>query len=89
VTHDADQLAVAGDIGEPATARRVIDETIKRFGRVDTLVNNTGIFVAKPFAEYTAEDFTSLINVNLAGCKSSLPWRMGAAGRERHACGRA
>jgi len=67
VTDDADLLAVAGDIGEPATARRVIDETIKRFGRVDTLVNNAGIFVAKPFAEYTAEDFTSLIHVNLAG----------------------
>jgi NAD(P)-dependent dehydrogenase (short-subunit alcohol dehydrogenase family) len=66
-TGDADLLAVAGDIGDPATARRVIDEAIERFGRIDTLVNNAGIFVAKPFTEYTAEDFKLLINVNLAG----------------------
>ena len=58
---------MAGDIGDPATASRVIDETIQRFGRIDTLVNNAGIFIAKPFAEYTAEDFASLVHVNLAG----------------------
>ncbi|TKC88803.1 SDR family oxidoreductase [Trinickia terrae] len=64
---DPHLATVAGDIGDPATARRVIDEAIKRFGRVDTLVNNAGIFIAKPFTQYTAEDFAAITNVNLAG----------------------
>ena len=51
--HDADVLAVQGDIADPATADRVIAAAVERFGRVDTLVNNAGIFVAKPFTDYT------------------------------------
>jgi NAD(P)-dependent dehydrogenase (short-subunit alcohol dehydrogenase family) len=63
----ADVLAVAGDIADPAVADRVIGETIARFGRVDTLVNNAGMFIAKPFTEYTAADFAAKISLNLAG----------------------
>src|SRR6478672_5862958 len=60
-------LAVAGDIGDPVIAERVIAEAVKRFGRVDTLVNNAGIFIGKPFIEYTAEDYERVLGVNLAG----------------------
>lgn len=63
----ADVLAIAGDITDPSVAERVIGETVEKFGRVDTLVNNAGIFVAKPFTEYTAADFASVLSVNLAG----------------------
>jgi NAD(P)-dependent dehydrogenase (short-subunit alcohol dehydrogenase family) len=62
-----DVLAVAGDIADPAVADRVIGDGIAKFGRVDTLVNNAGIFVAKPFTEYTEADFFRLLSVNLAG----------------------
>ena len=58
---DADVVAVAGDVGDPATARRVVAEAMARFGRIDTLVNNAGIFVAKPFTDYTQEDFDGKI----------------------------
>jgi NAD(P)-dependent dehydrogenase (short-subunit alcohol dehydrogenase family) len=64
---DPDILAVAGDIGDPATAERVVAEALARFGRIDTLVNNAGIFMAKPFTEYTAEDFAAKVSTNLAG----------------------
>jgi NAD(P)-dependent dehydrogenase (short-subunit alcohol dehydrogenase family) len=64
---DQDVLAVPGDIGDPATAERVVKEAISRFGRVDTLVNNAGVFIAKPFTDYTAEDFALKIATNLAG----------------------
>lgn len=63
----ADVLAVAGDIADPAVADRVIGEAVARFGRVDTLVNNAGMFIAKPFTEYTPEDFATKISLNLAG----------------------
>src|SRR5437879_2700098 len=52
-----DVLAVAGDITDPVVADRVIGQAVERFGRVDTLVNNAGVFVAKPFTEYTEADF--------------------------------
>ena len=64
---DPDVLAVPGDISDPATAERIVKEALARFGRIDTLVNNAGIFIAKPFIEYTAEDFASKIATNLAG----------------------
>jgi NAD(P)-dependent dehydrogenase (short-subunit alcohol dehydrogenase family) len=64
---DPDIVAVAGDIGDPATAERVVKEALSRFGRIDTLVNNAGIFIGKPFTDYTAEDFASMIATNLAG----------------------
>ncbi|MEX3791133.1 SDR family NAD(P)-dependent oxidoreductase [Paraburkholderia sp. BR14374] len=64
---DPKLVTVAGDIADPATARRVIDTAVARFGRVDTLVNNAGIFVAKPFTQYTAEDYATITGINLAG----------------------
>ena len=64
---DADVVAVAGDIGERAVAERVVGAAIARYGRVDTLVNNAGIFVAKPFTEYTADDYANVMSVNVAG----------------------
>ncbi len=64
---DPDILTVAGDIGAPAIAERVIREAIARFGRIDTLVNNAGIFVAKPFTSYTHEDYAAVLSVNLNG----------------------
>jgi NAD(P)-dependent dehydrogenase (short-subunit alcohol dehydrogenase family) len=63
----ADVLTVAGDIGDPVIADRVIGEAVSRFGRVDTLVNNAGVFVAKPFTEYTEADYAHVLGVNLAG----------------------
>jgi NAD(P)-dependent dehydrogenase (short-subunit alcohol dehydrogenase family) len=63
----ADVLAVAGDIADPLVAEKVIAGAVERFGRVDTLVNNAGVFVAKPFTEYTEDDFHRVLNVNLAG----------------------
>ncbi|MEU1038523.1 SDR family oxidoreductase [Streptomyces sp. NPDC005907] len=64
---DADVLTVQGDIADPATAERVIAAGLERFGRIDTLVNNAGIFVAKPFTEYTQEDYDAVLGVNLSG----------------------
>ena len=60
-------VTVAGDIGEPETARRVVEAAVAKFGRVDTLINNAGIFIAKPFTKYTPEDYTAILNVNLNG----------------------
>jgi NAD(P)-dependent dehydrogenase (short-subunit alcohol dehydrogenase family) len=64
---DPDILAVAGDIGDPATADRIVAEALARFGRIDTLVNNAGIFQAKPFTAYTTDDFAAKVSTNLAG----------------------
>ena len=64
---EADVLAVAGDIGDPATAVRVVEQALSRFGRIDTLVNNAGVFTAKPFVDLTAEDFALNIGTNVAG----------------------
>ncbi len=66
-TGDPAVLTVAGDISEPATADRIITEALARFGRVDTLVNNAGVFVSKPFTDYTAEDYALVVGVNLTG----------------------
>jgi NAD(P)-dependent dehydrogenase (short-subunit alcohol dehydrogenase family) len=66
-TNDKDVVAVAGDIADPKTADAVVTEALTRFGRVDTLVNNAGIFIGKPFTEYTEEDFNAKIATNVAG----------------------
>src|SRR5215510_7668419 len=58
---------VDGDIGEPATASRVVDTALSRFKSIDAVVNNAGIFFTKPFTDYTAEDFRSLISTNVEG----------------------
>ncbi|MFJ9711979.1 SDR family NAD(P)-dependent oxidoreductase [Streptomyces sp. NPDC101234] len=64
---DADILTVQGDIADPATAERVVAAALERFGRIDTVVNNAGIFVAKPFTDYTAEDYAAVTGINLDG----------------------
>jgi NAD(P)-dependent dehydrogenase (short-subunit alcohol dehydrogenase family) len=66
-SHDVDVLTIRGDIADPTTADRVIDAGVDRFGRIDTLINNAGIFVASPFTEYTMDQFDSVIGVNLIG----------------------
>jgi NAD(P)-dependent dehydrogenase (short-subunit alcohol dehydrogenase family) len=66
-TNDRDVLAVSGDIADAANAQRVVATAVERFGRVDTLINNAGIFVSKPFLEYTEVDFSRVLAVNLAG----------------------
>ena len=63
----ADLAAVAGDIADPAVAERVIHTAVDKFGRVDTLLNNAGMFISKPFTEYTREDFDRKLSLNLAG----------------------
>jgi NAD(P)-dependent dehydrogenase (short-subunit alcohol dehydrogenase family) len=65
---EADDLAtVAGDISDPATADLIVKTAVERFGRVDTLVNNAGVFIAKPFTEYTAEDLDTMVRINVGG----------------------
>jgi NAD(P)-dependent dehydrogenase (short-subunit alcohol dehydrogenase family) len=64
---DDDVLAVPGDIADWSTAEHVISKAVARFGRVDTLVNNAGIFVAKPFTQYTAQDYSAVMGVNVGG----------------------
>ena len=64
---EADYVTVRGDITEAETARRVIDAAIDRFGRIDSLINNAGLFIGKPFTEYTADDYARITAVNLAG----------------------
>lgn len=64
---DTDVIAVTGDISDPRTAELVIATAMERFGRIDTLVNNAGVFVAKPFTQYTEADFETVIGINLAG----------------------
>jgi NAD(P)-dependent dehydrogenase (short-subunit alcohol dehydrogenase family) len=60
-------LTVAGDITEAETARRVVEQALDRFGRIDSLVNNAGIFIGKPFTDYTVDDFAAITAVNLTG----------------------
>jgi NAD(P)-dependent dehydrogenase (short-subunit alcohol dehydrogenase family) len=64
---DPDVLTVEGDVSEQATADQIISQALDRFGRIDTLVNNAGVFVSKPFTDYTAEDYALVTGVNLAG----------------------
>jgi NAD(P)-dependent dehydrogenase (short-subunit alcohol dehydrogenase family) len=84
-SEDPDILTVAGDIGDPTTARRVISEGVARFGRIDTLVNNAGIYIGKPFTEHTAEDYTAVMNVNMAGFYYVT--QLAIAEMERHSSG--
>jgi NAD(P)-dependent dehydrogenase (short-subunit alcohol dehydrogenase family) len=60
-------LAVPGDIGQPGVGARIVDAAIERFGRIDTVLNNAGIFVAKPFTDYTDGDYDAVTGVNLRG----------------------
>ena len=62
-----DFLTVSGDITAAETAERVVEQAIERFGRVDTLINNAGVFVGKPFTDYTVDDYVAATAVNLTG----------------------
>jgi NAD(P)-dependent dehydrogenase (short-subunit alcohol dehydrogenase family) len=66
-TNDDQVLAVPGDIADRKTAERAISEGVARFGRIDTLINNAGIFLAKPFTQYTEADYAAVLGVNLTG----------------------
>jgi NAD(P)-dependent dehydrogenase (short-subunit alcohol dehydrogenase family) len=62
---DPDILVVPGDIADPATAQRIVSQGLARFGRIDTLVNNAGIFIARPFVDYSEQDYASVVAINL------------------------
>jgi len=64
---DEQVLTIDGDIRERATAQEVVVAAKDRFGRVDTLVNNAGVFIGRPFLEYTQQDFDTVIATNLTG----------------------
>ena len=66
-SQDDGVVAIAGDIGDRKTAERTIGAGLDRFGRIDTLINNAGIFIAKPFTQYTASDYAAMLAVNVAG----------------------
>ena len=66
-TEDPVVLPVAGDISDPATADLIVAQGLAAFGRIDTLVNNAGVYVSRPFVDYTAEDYAEVVGVNLTG----------------------
>src|SRR5882762_5171436 len=63
----ANLALVDGDIGDPRTAAKIVDTAVARFGRIDVLINNAGVFIPKPFTKYTTEDFNTLVSTTLAG----------------------
>ncbi len=64
---DPDLLTVQGDISEFSTTKRVVQGALGTFGRVDTLINNAGVYISKPFTDYTADDYSTVVGVNLTG----------------------
>jgi NAD(P)-dependent dehydrogenase (short-subunit alcohol dehydrogenase family) len=81
---DDEILAVSGDIADRNTAERAVSEGMARFGRIDTLINNAGIFIAKPFTQYTEADYAAMLGVNVTGFfhitqLASPRWRSRAA----------
>ena len=84
-SNDADILTVPGDIAERKTAERVISEGMMRFGRIDTLVNNAGVFISEPFTRYTEADFSAILGVNIAGFFHTTQFAV--AEMEKQGCG--
>jgi NAD(P)-dependent dehydrogenase (short-subunit alcohol dehydrogenase family) len=66
-SRDPAVVAVSGDISHAQTADHIVSEAIANFGRIDTLVNNAGIYISKPFLDYTPEEYESIVGVNLTG----------------------
>jgi NAD(P)-dependent dehydrogenase (short-subunit alcohol dehydrogenase family) len=64
---EKEYLVIGGDIAAAETARRAVDQALDRFGRIDTLINNAGVYIGKPFTQYTVEDYAAIIAVNLTG----------------------
>jgi NAD(P)-dependent dehydrogenase (short-subunit alcohol dehydrogenase family) len=62
-----DLLTIDGDISEAATSERIVSGALGRFGRIDTLVNNAGVYISKPFTDYSADDYAAVVGVNLTG----------------------
>jgi NAD(P)-dependent dehydrogenase (short-subunit alcohol dehydrogenase family) len=60
-------LAVQADLTDAESVHRLVDQALDRFGRIDSLINNAGIFIGKPFTEYTLDDFAEITTLNLAG----------------------
>lgn len=67
VSDDPGLITVQGDVADPVTADGVIATAVERFGRLDTLINNAGVFIAKGFTDYTADDYAAVTGVNLDG----------------------
>ena len=63
----SDFLTVRGDVAELETAQMIVEQAVKRFGRIDSLINNAGIFISKPFTDYTLDDYLAITAVNLTG----------------------
>ena len=82
IAHDPAILVIDGDISRPDTAERIVSGAIERFGRIDTLINNAGVFIPKPFIDYSEADFAAMIAVNLAGffhlSSKAAPWMLRA-----------
>jgi len=66
-TEDPDVLTVDGGLADPATADRIVSGALGRFGRIDTLINNAGVYISNPFTDYTAGDYALVAGVNLTG----------------------
>jgi NAD(P)-dependent dehydrogenase (short-subunit alcohol dehydrogenase family) len=64
---DPDLLTVSGDLTDPGTAEQIVTQALARFGRIDSLINNAGIYIGKPFTDYTLEDYAAITAINLAG----------------------
>ena len=64
---DADILTIDGDVSDSGTTDRIATGALDRFGRIDTLVNNAGVFISKPFTDYTWDDYAHVVSVNLTG----------------------
>ncbi|MET0352161.1 MAG: SDR family oxidoreductase [Rhizobacter sp.] len=77
-------VAVPGHIGDRTVAQRVVHVAMERFGRIDTLVNNAGVFIGKPFTEYTVEDFDNVMSVNVAGFFHMTQLTLPQMLRQRH-----
>lgn len=64
---DPDLLTVSGDLTDPGTAEQIVTQALARFGRIDSLINNAGIYIGKPFTDYTLEDYAAITGINLTG----------------------
>ncbi len=76
-------LTVEGDVSQPATADRIVTGALERFGRIgriDTMVNNAGVFTGKPFTDYTIDDYQLVVRVNLRASTAPERWPLSPAG---------
>ena len=74
LTASEGMILIDGDVAEPATAKALAPAAVEKFGRIDVLLNNAGIFVPKPFHGYTEEDYRRVTGTNLAGFFLEVKW---------------